>query len=207
MRKPRAHRTFCINPWPSASPSATCSECESERKPPMAGPNDLIEVNLKANIHQCMQYQTLLYNILNRYITKCSRRKIIADNKSKMKYSKSHKAMLNKLCKMYLKETKGCKQPFENSILDAWSTVMNKNQLSRQTIHLNRFFFTTCVYISHTCHMFITKLNKRLFSKYLIQCGHSKAKEVKDFRTVYVKTDNQSNINLHDCGIHTMHHM
>ncbi|KAJ8426039.1 hypothetical protein Cgig2_021397 [Carnegiea gigantea] len=50
-------------------------------------------------------------------------------------------------------------------------------------------------------------LLKRFFSKYLIQRGRPKAKEIKNFRTVYVKTDYQDNINLHDCGIYAMCHM
>ena len=39
----------------------------------------------------------------------------------------------------------------ENSILDVWSIIMNKKQLSRQTTHPSRFFFTTYAYVSHTC--------------------------------------------------------
>jgi len=39
----------------------------------------------------------------------------------------------------------------ENNILDVWSIIMNKNQLTRKTMHPNRFFFTTYVYVSHTC--------------------------------------------------------
>ncbi|KAJ8425775.1 hypothetical protein Cgig2_014889 [Carnegiea gigantea] len=36
----------------------------------------------------------------------------------------------------------------ENSILDVWSIIMNKKQLSRQTTRLSRFFFTTYAYIA-----------------------------------------------------------
>ena len=39
----------------------------------------------------------------------------------------------------------------ENSILDVWSIIMNKKQLSRQTTRPSRFFFTTYAYVSHTC--------------------------------------------------------
>ncbi|KAJ8449238.1 hypothetical protein Cgig2_021702 [Carnegiea gigantea] len=47
-------------------------------------------------------------------------------------------------------------------------------------------------------------LLKHFFSKYLIERGHPRAEELKDFRTVYVKTDNQDNISLHECGIYTI---
>ncbi|KAJ8446933.1 hypothetical protein Cgig2_026431 [Carnegiea gigantea] len=158
----------------------------------------------------------------------------------------------------------------ENSILDVWSIIMNKKQLTR-------FFFTTYAYIAilhaqkpsfkyqefyrvmqletqrtnwfdlntadlvffpilRSEHFFLVvfqfadkivniidnltlpekpstrygdcaTLLKRFFSKYLIQRSRPRAEEVKDFQTVYVKTDYQDNINLHDCGIYTMHHM
>ena len=39
----------------------------------------------------------------------------------------------------------------ENSILDVWSIIMNKKQLSRQTTCPSRFFFTTYAYVSYTC--------------------------------------------------------
>ena len=39
----------------------------------------------------------------------------------------------------------------ENSILDVWSIIMNKNQLSRETMRSSRFFFTAYVCISYTC--------------------------------------------------------
>ncbi|KAJ8441612.1 hypothetical protein Cgig2_023765 [Carnegiea gigantea] len=48
---------------------------------------------------------------------------------------------------------------------------------------------------------------KRFFSQYLIERGRPKAEEVKSFQTVYVKTEYQDNINLHNCGIYTMRHM
>ena len=50
-------------------------------------------------------------------------------------------------------------------------------------------------------------MQKRFFSQYLIERGRPKAEEVKSFRTVYVKTEYQDNVNLHDCGIYTMRHM
>ena len=50
----------------------------------------------------------------------------------------------------------------ENGILDVWSIIMNKTQLTRETTHPSRFFFTTYVYVSHTCwHMLIITLNVR----------------------------------------------
>ncbi|KAJ8430389.1 hypothetical protein Cgig2_032128 [Carnegiea gigantea] len=175
----------------------------------------------------------------------------------------------------------------KNSILDMWSIIMNKKQLSRETMHPSRFFFTTYTTILHAqkasfkyqefykvmqletqrtnwlnfntidlmcsliqlfivLHVFFPILRsehfflivfqfadktvniidnltlpknpstrygncdsvlKHFFSKYLMQRGRPKAKEVKNFRTIYVKTDNQDSINLHDCGIYTMRHM
>ncbi|KAJ8434393.1 hypothetical protein Cgig2_014240 [Carnegiea gigantea] len=125
----------------------------------------------------------------------------------------------------------------ENSILDVWSIIMNKKQLTRQTTRPSRFFFTTYAYIAilhaqkssfkyqefyrivniidnltlpkkpSTRYGDCATLLKRFFSKYLIQRGRPRAEEVKDFQTVYVKTDYQDNINLHDCGIYTMRHM
>ncbi|KAJ8439023.1 hypothetical protein Cgig2_028469 [Carnegiea gigantea] len=56
-------------------------------------------------------------------------------------------------------------------------------------------------------HLENSILDKHFFSKYLIQRGRPKAEEVKNFRTVYVKTDYQDNLNLHDYGIYTMCHM
>ncbi|KAJ8422111.1 hypothetical protein Cgig2_011154 [Carnegiea gigantea] len=186
----------------------------------------------------------------------------------------------------------------ENSILDVWSIIMNKKQLSRKITRPSRFFFTTYAYVNcyptctktilkyqefykvmqletqrtnwhdfntvdvvsssilydmcslilmfiklyrlvhldyskcahlSTCSLYYMTVNiinnltlpekpstkyddcdillKCFFTKYPIQCGHPKVEEVKYFQTVYVKTDYQDNINLHDCGIYTMHHM
>jgi len=39
----------------------------------------------------------------------------------------------------------------ENSIVDVWSIIMNKNQLSRQKRSLKRFYFTKYVYVSYVC--------------------------------------------------------
>ncbi|KAJ8437396.1 hypothetical protein Cgig2_020415 [Carnegiea gigantea] len=116
----------------------------------------------------------------------------------------------------------------ENGILDVWSIIMNKNQLSKETIRPSRFFFPTYVYllfpILRSKYFFLIlfqfadktvnitnnlKLQENLSTRY-DDCDSV----LKHFFSKYSKlsnslcqTDCQDNINLHDCGIYTMHYM
>ncbi|KAJ8437511.1 hypothetical protein Cgig2_027586 [Carnegiea gigantea] len=105
----------------------------------------------------------------------------------------------------------------ENSILDVWSIIMNKKQLSRQITRPSRFFFTTYAYIailhaqkpSFKYQEFYRTVNiidnltlpekpstrygdcdtllKCFFSKYLIQSGRPRAEKEAFLRTLRAK--------------------
>ncbi|KAJ8429733.1 hypothetical protein Cgig2_023122 [Carnegiea gigantea] len=177
-----------------------------------------------------MQYQPLLCNILNWHITKHSRRKFMACNKLKTKYSKSQKEKFNKLYKMHLKErdvaiasAAAGDSHLEHSILDVWSIIMNKKQLSRQTclqaffpiLRSKHFFFVVFQFANKTVNIIGNlMLPEKPSTRYgncdtLLKLAKSLLPDAKMLllKTIYAKTNYQDNIDLYNCGIHTMHHL
>ncbi|KAJ8443038.1 LOW QUALITY PROTEIN: hypothetical protein Cgig2_030241 [Carnegiea gigantea] len=197
IRKPKAHRPVASTHGPPLAPQPLCSECGSEREPPMAGPNDPIEdehflndpeffdayltmevvtiTNVGLHIlhfpdfrswhptlPECRIHTVIsspikrthtissspIYNDEQAYLVpnaiNCTYICINSEELYNLNaHDKAYRLWIDKAVTASMIATDN---HLENSILDVWFIIMNKNPLSRKTMRSSRFFFTTYVY-------------------------------------------------------------